>query len=64
MQNDLPPRLVEFMQWSLDNRDKEKSVPETYAGTFAHLRAGGNWEVRFHDEASERMKRFLEAVSV
>lgn len=64
MQDDLPPKLAAFMQWSLDNRTKEVSVPETYAGCLAHLRAGGNWEVRQVDEASERMERFLEAVSV
>jgi hypothetical protein len=64
MQDGLPPKLAAFMQWSLDNRSKEWSVPETYCETFAHLRAGGNWEVRHEHEASERMERFLEAVSV
>lgn len=64
MQDSLPPKIVAFMQWSLDNRTKEVSVPETYAGVFAHLRAGGNWEVRAQHEAEERMTRFLEAVSV
>ena len=33
------------------------------SGTFAHLRAGGNWEVRARDEAEERMERFIEAVT-
>ncbi len=64
MQGALPPKLAAFMQWSLDNRSDEWSVPETYAGCFAHLRAGGNWEVRQRDEAEERMERFIEAVSV
>lgn len=64
MQDGLPPKLAAFMQWSLDNRTKDCSVPETYADCLAHLRAGGNWEVRPQDQASERMERFLEAVSV
>lgn len=63
MQDGLPRPLYEFMMWSLDHRINELSVPETYADSFAHLRAGGNWEVRDAGVAQERLDRFIAAVT-
>lgn len=36
---------------------------ELCAGAFAHLRAGGNWEVHEVSAANDRVDRFIEAVS-
>ena len=58
----LPDTLLEFFRWDAEAQDGFR-ISETYAGMFAHLGGGGNWEIRPADLAQERLRRFVEAVS-
>jgi hypothetical protein len=59
----LPPRLWDFFKWDCDAQYDHYRISETYGNVFAHLGGGGNWEVRDKDEADERLRRFIKAVS-
>ena len=50
------------IRWDAEAQDGFR-ISETYAGMFAHLGGGGNWEIRPADLAQERLRRFVEAVS-
>lgn len=58
----LPEQLDQFFRWDVGTQG-EYRASETYGDWFAHLGGGGNWEVRDQDEALERVRRFVEAVS-
>ncbi len=58
----LPEHLRSFFRWDRDTQLNYR-ISETYGDLFAHLGGGGNWEVREKDEAEERVRRFIEAVS-
>jgi hypothetical protein len=59
----LPDRLQDFFRWDSNTQHDHYRASETYGGIFVHLGGGGNWEVRDKDEADERLRRFIEAVS-
>ena len=60
--SNLPDGLRDFFAWDSGEQGKHR-ISETYGNVFAHLGGGGNWEVRDKDEAEERVRRFIEAVS-
>ena len=58
----LPEPLLDFFRWDTEAQDGYR-ISETYGGLFAHLGGGGNWEVRPAEQAQERLRRFVEAIS-
>ena len=59
---DLPAPLAEFFRWDCETQTTYR-ISETYGGMFAHLGGGGNWEVRPAEQAQERVRRFVEAIT-
>ncbi len=59
----LPDSLREFFRWDTEVQRDHYRASETYGEWFAHLGGGGNWEVREQEDAVERVRRFVEAVS-
>jgi hypothetical protein len=61
--NGMPEKVVEFINWDSRFSANYGRQAETYNDCFLHLGAGGNWELRGQAHMTERIKRFVAAVS-